>query len=78
MKRLALNLETLGCEASEEDVLDELLAHEGVLAAEVDLAHERIAVAFDEERTSRTALLDHLRFFGIVPKPDRPLAAYAA
>lgn len=77
MKRIALNLETLGCEASEEDVLDELLAHDGVVAAEVDLANERVAVAFDEERTTRSALLDHLRFFGLVPKADRPVAAYA-
>lgn len=68
MKRMALAVETLGCEASEEDVLDELLAHDGVLACEVDLANERIQVAFDEIRTSKTALLDHLRFFGLVPK----------
>ena len=76
MKRMALSVETLGCEASEEDVLDELLAHDGVLACEVDLAHERIAVAFDEDRTSKSALLDHMRFFGLVPKADRALAAW--
>ena len=77
MKKMALSVETLGCEASEEDVLDELLAHDGVVACEVDLANEKISVAFDEGRTSKTALLDHLRFFGLVPKHDRPIASYA-
>ena len=67
MKRLALRVETLGCEADETVVLDDLLAHEGVLACEIDLARETLSVAYDERRTTKTALLDHLRFFGIAP-----------
>lgn len=67
MKRLALHVNTLGCEADESHVLDDLLAHEGVLAAEIDLSRETLAVSYDETRTTKSALLDHLRFFGIAP-----------
>ena len=67
MKRLQLHVDTLGCEADESVVLDDLLAHEGVLAAAIDLARETLAVAYDEQRTTKSALLDHLRFFGIAP-----------
>lgn len=67
MKRLAIHVDTLGCEADESAVLDDLLAHEGVLAAEIDLARETLAVAYDEQRTTKSALLDHLRFFGLAP-----------
>lgn len=67
MKRLALHVDTLGCEADESAVLDDLLAHEGVLAAEIDLQRETLALAYDERKTTKTALLDHLRFFGIAP-----------
>ena len=67
MKRIALHVDTLGCEADETVVLDDLLAHEGVLAAEIDLARETLSVAYDERRTTKSALLDHLRFFGIAP-----------
>lgn len=67
MKRLALHVDTLGCEADESIVLDDLLAHEGVLAAEINLERETLAVAYDERKTTKTALLDHLRFFGIAP-----------
>lgn len=66
MKRLALHVETLRCEAGEADVLDDLLAHEGVVAAEIDLDRETLSVAYDDRRTTKAALLDHLRFFGIV------------
>lgn len=67
MKRLALRVETLSCEADETVVLDELLAHEGVLAAQIDLQQETLDLAYDERRTSKAALIDHLRFFGITP-----------
>lgn len=67
MKRLALHVDTLGCEADESTVLDDLLAHEGVLAAEIDLQRETLAVSYDEARTTKSALIDHLRFFGIAP-----------
>lgn len=67
MKRLALHVDTLGCEADESQVLDELLAHEGVLAAEIDLSREMLSLAYDERKTTKSALLDHLRFFGIAP-----------
>jgi copper chaperone CopZ len=70
MKRIALRVDTLSCEAQESDVLDELLAHDGVLAAQIDLARETLDVAYDERKTSKTALLDHLRFFGIAPTGD--------
>jgi hypothetical protein len=63
-------VETLGCEADESDVLDELLAHDGVLAAELDLARETLDVAYDEHKTTKSALLDHLRFFGIAPRTE--------
>lgn len=66
MKRISLHVETLGCEADETQVLDDLLAHEGVLTAEIDLIQETLALAYDEHKTSKAALLDHLRFFGIV------------
>ena len=69
MKRIQLAIDTLACEADEAAVLDELLAQEGVLAAELDLENERLAVAFDEKRTSKTAVVDHLRFFGILERP---------
>lgn len=68
MKKLALRVDTLACEADESDVLDQLLAHEGVLAAEIDLQQERLAVAYDERRTTRSALLDEIRFFGLSPR----------
>lgn len=67
MKKLALRVDTLGCEADESDVLDQLLAHDGVLAAEIDLQRETLAVAYDERRTTKSALLDHIRFFGLAP-----------
>lgn len=67
MKRLALQVETLGCEADESQVIEELLAHEGVLAAEIDLERETLALSYDEQRTSRSELIDHLRFFGLDP-----------
>lgn len=67
MKRLALHVDTLGCEADESVVIDDLLAHEGVLAAEIDLDQETLAVAYDERRTTKAALMDHIRFFGISP-----------
>lgn len=68
VKQLALRVDTLACEADESDVLDQLLAHDGVLAAEIDLRQERLAVAYDEQKTSKSALLDHLRFFGLSPR----------
>lgn len=74
MKRLALRVDSLACEADESDVLDELLAQEGVLAAELDLREETLRVAYDEKRTTKTALLDHIRFFGLAPGPS--LAAH--
>ncbi len=66
MKRMALQVDTLGCEADESVVLDELLATDGVLAAEIDFDQETLSVAYDEHATSKAALLDVLRFFGIV------------
>lgn len=75
MKRLALRVDTLACEADDSTVLDDLLAHDGVIAAEIDLAREMLSVAYDERRTTKTALLDHLRFFGIVVAPTVALAA---
>jgi len=69
MKRIALHVDTLGCEADESVVLDDLLAHDGVLAAEIDLARETLAVSYDERKTTKSALMDHLRFFGIVAQP---------
>lgn len=70
MKRLALRVDTLACEADETTVLDDLLAHDGVIAAEIDLARETLSVAYDERKTTKTALMDHLRFFGIAPMRD--------
>ena len=66
MKRLALRVDTLACEADETTVLDDLLAHEGVIAAEIDLERETLSLAYDERKTTKTALMDHLRFFGLV------------
>jgi copper chaperone CopZ len=74
MKRLALRVDTLGCEADESAVLDDLLAHEGVLAAEIDLAHDTLALSYDERRTTKTQLLDHIRFFGISPLGETMVA----
>ncbi|HVL49712.1 MAG TPA: heavy metal-associated domain-containing protein [Candidatus Thermoplasmatota archaeon] len=73
MRRVALEVDTLRCEADEAAILDEVLAQEGVLAAEVDLASERVSLAFDEHVTTKAALLGHLRFFGLTPRPARPL-----
>lgn len=75
MKRLALRVDTLACEADESTVLDDLLAHEGVIAAEIDLARETLSVAYDEQRTTKTALLDHIRFFGISPLGETMMRA---
>lgn len=74
MKKLALRVDTLSCEADETEVLDELLAHDGVLAAEIDLQKETLAVAYDEKRTTKGALLDHLRFFGLAPRGEAIVA----
>lgn len=68
MKRIALRVDTLACEADESTVLDDLLAHEGVIAAEIDLERETLALSYDEHKTTKTALMDHLRFFGLVAK----------
>lgn len=70
MKKLALRVDTMACEADETDVLDQLLAHDGVLAAEIDLQNEKLDVAYDERRTTKSALLDHLRFFGLSPRAE--------
>ena len=70
MKRLALRVETMTCEADEAEVLDELLAHDGVLAAELDLDRETLDLAYDEGKTTRAALMDHLRFFGLAPRVE--------
>ena len=74
MKRLALRVDTIACEADETTVLDDLLAHDGVIAAELDLVRETLSLAYDEQKTTKTALLDHLRFFGLVATP-RPLTS---
>ncbi|HUR70126.1 MAG TPA: heavy metal-associated domain-containing protein [Candidatus Thermoplasmatota archaeon] len=66
MKRLTLRVDTLACEADETTVLDDLLAHDGVIAAEIDLTREMLSLAYDEHKTTKTSLMDHLRFFGIV------------
>lgn len=70
MKKVALDVETLRCEANEEEVLDELLSQDGVLAAEIDLANERVAFAYDERVTTKMALIDHLRFYGLAVRRD--------
>lgn len=70
MKQLALRVDTISCEADETDVLDELLAHEGVLAAEIDLQRETLALSYDERKTTKAALLDHIRFFGLAPSGE--------
>ena len=67
MKRLALRVDTIACEADETTVLDDLLAHDGVIAAELDLVRETLSLAYDEQKTTKSALLDHLRFFGLSP-----------
>lgn len=77
MKRMALRVDTLSCEADESDVLDELLAHDGVLAAELDLQQETLRVSYDEHKTTKSALLDHLRFFGLTAR-DGAFPARAA
>ena len=68
MKRMSLRVDTIGCEADESDVLDELLAHDGVLAAEIDLQQETLALSYDEKKTTKSAHLDHLRFFGLTAR----------
>ena len=68
MKTLSLHVETLGFEASENDVIDELLAQDGVLAAQIDLDQETLDVAYDERKTTKHALIDQLRFFGLAPR----------
>ena len=75
MKRLALRVDTLACEADETTVLDDLLAHEGVIAAELDLARETLSVAYDEKKTTKTSLMDHLRFFGLSPQSEQIVRA---
>ncbi len=70
MKQVALNVETLRCEADEADVLDEILARDGVIAAEVDLRNERVSIAFDEMVVTKTELLSHLRFFGLAVRRE--------
>ncbi|MEA3200564.1 MAG: hypothetical protein QOE90_1992 [Thermoplasmata archaeon] len=67
MKQFAIHVDTLACEADESAMLDDLLAHEGVLAAQIDLERETLSLAYDEQKTTKTALLDHLRFFGLSP-----------
>ncbi len=74
MKRLAFRVETLRCEANEADVLDDLLAHEGVIAAELNFDDEMVAVSYDAGKTTKAALIDHLRFFGIVQAAATPVA----
>ncbi|MHB8584225.1 MAG: hypothetical protein ACYDDF_00095 [Thermoplasmatota archaeon] len=74
MKRLQLAIDTLACEANEEQVLDELLAWDGVVAAEIDLHAERLALTYDEKLTDKGSLVDFLRFFGIVARPMPMLA----
>lgn len=68
MRKVCLHVETLSCEADEEYVVEEILAQEGVLAAEVDFENEQVDVAFDESVTNRASVEQFLRFFGLVPK----------
>lgn len=75
MKRLQLAIDTLACEAAEDVVLDELLARDGILAAQLDLEHESLSVAYDEKLTTKSEVVDFLRFFGIQPVA-RPVAAH--
>lgn len=75
MKRLAFRVDTLACEADEHTVLDDLLAHDGVIAAEIDLAKETVSLAYDEQKTTKTALLDHIRFFGLSPQSEQVVRA---
>ncbi len=67
MKQMSLHVDTLSCEADESVVLDDLLAHDGVLAAELDLQQEMLRLSYDERKTSKSALIDHIRFFGLSP-----------
>ncbi|HWG90510.1 MAG TPA: hypothetical protein VNZ52_06625 [Candidatus Thermoplasmatota archaeon] len=71
MRKVSLHVETLACEADEEYVVEEILAQDGVLAAEVDLEREQIEVAYDEQVTNRASVEQFLRFFGLVPKVAR-------
>ncbi|HET6406233.1 MAG TPA: hypothetical protein VFH78_16485 [Candidatus Thermoplasmatota archaeon] len=75
MKRLALRVDTLACEADETQVLDDLLAHDGVIAAEIDLVRETLSLAYDEHKTTKSEIMDHLRFFGISPVVEVARAA---
>ncbi|MHB8604444.1 MAG: hypothetical protein ACYDCK_04245 [Thermoplasmatota archaeon] len=70
MKRFSLAVETLRLEADESIVVDEMLAQDGVLACELDLANERVALAYDEDVTSKGDLLNTLRFFGLTPRAE--------
>lgn len=73
MKQLALRVDTMSCEADESEVLDELLAHEGVLAAEIDFQRETLAIAYDERKTTKAEILEHIRFFGLAPTGEAML-----
>jgi len=65
MKHMDVHVDTLACEASEADVVDGLLAAQGVLAASADFRSEHVAVSYDPSRVDEGALWDHLKFFGL-------------
>lgn len=75
MKQMALNVETLRCEADEADVLDDLLARDGVIAAEIDFRNERVSIAYDEALVTKSELLVWLRYFGLAVKRETMLRA---
>ncbi len=65
MQHVSFDVETLSCEASASDILDELLAHDGVTAARVDLEGERIVVSVDDAAAVPGSLEATLDFLGL-------------
>lgn len=75
LERVALDVDTIRCEADEDAVVDALLARDGVVDAEVDLLNERVRLRFDPGVTTRDSLVDALTFFGITVQGDAVHAA---
>ena len=69
MRKLDLHVETLACEVDDAYLVEEVMAQEGVLAADVDLQAERVAISYDENLVSKASILQFLRFFGLTPAP---------
>ncbi len=65
MTELYFDVDTVACEASESEILEEILSHAGVRTASIDLEAERIVLDVD---ASARDVEDVLTYLGLAVK----------